>query len=70
MNATLKFLKANGLPASREMYLAVEFLGDSPEQLDAEAEAELMAALDAELDTQWSASDRRLLDAMGICIEA
>ena len=39
-NPTLEFLKANNIPATRENYLAVEFLGNPPE-LDAEREAAL-----------------------------
>ena len=39
-NPTLEFLKANNIPATRENYLAVEFLGN-PAELDAEREAAL-----------------------------
>jgi len=41
MNSTLKFLKENNLPITRENYLYVAYLGNSPEELDAEVEMEL-----------------------------
>jgi hypothetical protein len=38
---TLEFLKANGLPLTRENYLYVAYLGNPPKELDAESEANL-----------------------------
>jgi hypothetical protein len=40
-NPTLEFLKANKIRVTRENYLAVEFLGNPPEELGPEEEAAL-----------------------------
>jgi hypothetical protein len=40
-NPTLEFLKVNNIPVTRANYLAVEYLGNPPEELDPEQEAAL-----------------------------
>ena len=41
LNGTEKMLQELGLPLTRENYLRLEFLGNPPEELDGELEAEL-----------------------------
>jgi hypothetical protein len=40
-NATIRLMKENHIPVTREKYLLVEYLGTPPAELDAELEAEL-----------------------------
>jgi hypothetical protein len=40
-DAVLEFLKQHNLPLNRETYFAVAYLGNPPQELDAEAEAEI-----------------------------
>jgi hypothetical protein len=41
MNCTLEYMKKNGIPLTRENYLALAYLGDVPEKLGAEEEFEI-----------------------------
>jgi hypothetical protein len=41
----VNFLKANGLAVTRDNYLSVAYLGNPPEELDAEQEAEIQNAI-------------------------
>ncbi|MGH9574274.1 MAG: hypothetical protein ACRD40_12185 [Candidatus Acidiferrales bacterium] len=45
INSIVEFLKAHGVPINRETYLAVAYLGNPPEGLDAEEEAEIQSAI-------------------------
>jgi hypothetical protein len=47
-NHVVDFLKANGLTVNRENYLAAAYLGNPPEELDPEQEAEMQNAIDEE----------------------
>ena len=40
-DATLELMKRHNIPLTRENYLAIAYFGNFPEELDAEAEAEL-----------------------------
>ena len=46
-NDIVEFLKANNFPVNRENYLAITFLGNPPEELDAEQEAEIQNVIAA-----------------------
>jgi len=41
MDHVLEYMKKRGIPITRENYLFWNFLGDPPDELDAELEAEL-----------------------------
>ena len=41
MDAVLNYMKKHNLPLTREKYLEFAYLGNPPEELDAEQEAEL-----------------------------
>lgn len=45
INSTVDFLQTPHLPINRENYLAVAYLGNPPEGLDAEQEAEIQSAM-------------------------
>lgn len=45
MNHTLEYMKKNGVPLTRENYLDYAYLGNPPEQLSAEEEAEIPSRL-------------------------
>jgi hypothetical protein len=70
---TLDFLERMALAIDRENYLAIAHLGNPPEELDAEGEAELMAILNAAAEAQFisrvTCQDRRSLKDMLIRIE-
>jgi hypothetical protein len=70
---TLDFLKETTLAIDWENYLAIAYLGNPPEELDAEGEAELMAILKVAAEAQFisrvTCEDRRLLNDMLIRIE-
>jgi hypothetical protein len=70
---TLEFLKGAMLAITRENYLAVGYLGNPPEELDAESSTEMIAFLnafaEAEFISRISLEDRRLLKNMQILIE-
>ena len=52
MNHTIEFMKRNHIPLTRENYLQIEYLGQVPEELDGELEAEIARVFDA-LDAEF-----------------
>ena len=45
MNNTLEYMKKNGVPLTRENYLDYAYLGNPPDELSAEEEAEIPEGL-------------------------
>ena len=41
MDAVLKFMREHDVPETRENYLEIAYMGTLPDELDAEAEADL-----------------------------
>ena len=41
MSIVLDYMKKHNIPLTRENYLQINYMGDVPEELDAEAEAEI-----------------------------
>lgn len=45
MDHVLEYMKKHGVPLTRDNYLAVAYMGNPPEELDAEEEAALPAQI-------------------------
>ncbi len=72
-DGTLVLLERMGLSVTRENYLKVAFLGNPPDELDGEIEAEIEDVRDSLPTADWDETvlpltkrDRKLLRQMGI----
>ena len=57
MDGVLRFMKQHDIPLTRENYLDVAYLGNPPEELSAEQEAELPEQFQA-WDVEWVLEER------------
>ena len=69
-NYTLAYMKKHRIPITRENYLAIEYMGNPPEEpLDGEIEAELPPSLQresGEFRRLLTYADKKLLRQMGV----
>jgi hypothetical protein len=69
-DGTLVLLKRMGLPVTRENYIRAAFLGNPPDELDGEIEAELPEELQLHEDRLFlTDDDRKLMQEIGIDTE-